>query len=774
MIEQYKVINQKEFENDLKLMENQRKIEIFFDIETYQYNEERGAEKPTDYKNCIYILAIGYFIDDLLKIATFNNFATMIDIIGYVYKDLKNKPIIELIAHNGNKYDNHYLRNDLLYYYKMEFGNCYIPKATDKGNENSLMLKSISEKQKQKGIILEKRVKSRINLELIFFYKGVKFFTTDNYLKTSNSIDGLGKKLLRLGVITDDELKQDYDYILYNKPYDMTEEQARSYANEIYKSLTDDQLQYVYNDIIILALSRKYYSDIYKGFDYSKITFTSNILDAYNTNDLTSFQLLKRVGKGKHQIGIDYTDYVFDNQNFYDYIKSFYNGGLNFYNEIYVNKIVYEKSFGIDINSSYPAVMYSNDIPTYLNDYKAFMGQEQLIDVEHLESKPNMYYLYRMNKQTFDEQILNKIKSRVIKQMLVKYYSKNEYININSYTLKIIEDIGKTKIKKISVLSYLGYECVPFGAKSTLEDFYKIKTQGQNEYKLNMNSLYNIYETNEKSEYKYTDEEIEIAKLCLNGLYGIPALRPYFNLFRWEDEYQIVNVENGLANSQRNILFSVFVTSVSLYNLLEPLKYLTNEEVDNCFLYCDTDSLYLMQEVRDKIPKEMFDPNNIGFWDVQNDELDKFFVLNHKKYAYEENGKITVKSGGVPKDSFDLNMSFENFIKTQFSHGVDLKNVKSIYNNGGNISIYDSITKLEKGLPYKNQTFDLFFDFKKSYIMEHVREELSDGEDDGIYIESNIGSFSITEAYPVIHDSEKTVGLDFYMMKEKFIRNIIE
>src|SRR5699024_10399921 len=130
------------------------------------------------------------------------------------------------------------------------------------------------------------------------------------------------------------------------------------------------------------------------------------------------------------------------------------------------------------------------------------------------------------------------------------------------------------------------------------------------------------------------------------------------------------NVANGYKNNERNIVFSIFVTSVSLYNLLNPLKYLTQQEIDENLIYTDTDSLYLKSKIRHKIPKELFDPHHLGSWDIQDDQIDQFYVLNHKKYAYVAEGDIIVKSGGVPHDSFNRDMSFQDSIHTQFSDGV--------------------------------------------------------------------------------------------------------
>src|SRR5699024_76062 len=122
---------------------------------------------------------------------------------------------------------------------------------------------------------------------------------------------------------TDDELKTDFDYTKHNLKEDLTDQQAREYAQKIFDSLTSDELIYIRNDVILLAKSVFYYADLFKGFDYSKKTFTSNILDSYNTNNLTSFQLLNRIGEGKEKREVKYTDYYFANQNFYDYLKPF-------------------------------------------------------------------------------------------------------------------------------------------------------------------------------------------------------------------------------------------------------------------------------------------------------------------------------------------------------------------------------------------------------------------------------------------------------------------
>lgn len=763
--------------NDFLLKNRKEKnIRLFFDIETLQYNEIEGKKKPSKFKNVTYSVAVSYFdSDEKLYVDIFPNFKEFFDTILATYSKWKTLPKIELIAHNSNKYDNHYLRHDILYYYPhTKIKNLYLKSANEEGNVLSFKPKDIPREEKE-GVILEKRIKSSNNLEMIFFLNGIHFYTTDNFMKTHTSIGTLGKKLLRIGAVTEDQLKTDFDYVKYNKSYDMTEEEAREYALEVHQNLSEEELTYIRNDVIILGMSVLHYSKLFNGFDYSKITFTSNILEFYNDNDLTSYQLLKRVGDYRNRIHLKYTDYKFANENFYDYLKPFYSGGLNMYNDQYVGVLIKEKMFSIDINSSYPYSMHNFKIPTYLKNYDSF-EKEKTIEVSISDDE---YFLYRMTKETFDYEILDKIDSRMFRQMLVKYYSKGSYININTYTLKLVENICGIKFDKLTVLSYISFECLYFGSRDKIEENYRIKTQGSTNKKIIMKSPYLITVLDEENTDIFTQEEVENSKILLNGLYGIPALRPYFNLFR-QLGGSLENIANGYKNSERNIVFSIFVTSVSLYNLLNPLKYLTQKEIDENLIYTDTDSLYLKSAIRHKLPSSLFDSNILGKWDIQDNEIDMFYVLNHKKYAYyayhkkKKKKTIIIKSGGVSHDSFDTNMSFEEFINTQFSHGKVIYNLKSILNEQGTISLYEAPTELTQGDGYRLFTHDETYESQKEILFDNVRKQTKGNTEDALYIESNLGTFSMSDLYPIKNPIKDKKPLIFFEMLEDSIRKEIE
>lgn len=444
------------------------------------------------------------------------------------------------------------------------------------------------------------------------------------------------------------------------------------------------------------------------------------------------------------------------------------------YNPKYINQIIKEDCFSIDINSSYPYVMYHEKIPTFINDFNEY--ETETVIKTNLKNR-NQWSLYKMTKQSFNIDILMKIKSQMVKKILVKYYNTvaehdQLYVNINTNTLRMIEGLTGLKLNKIAVMSYVTYDCVYFGARDQIHDYYFIKTQGKMNKKIIMKTPYDYTITDEDNDILYSDEEILLAKTNLNGLYGIPALRSHFNLFRRDETGELYNMINGYKNTERNLLFSTFVTSQSIYNLLEPLQTLTQEEIDDNFIYCDTDSLYLKSKIKHKINPNLFDPISLGKWDIENERIVNMFVLNHKKYAYlKPNGQIKVASAGIPLSAFNTNQSFEDFIKNDFHHGKVVYNNKSIYNEQGTISIYPSQTNIEKGSDYPSLFTDMLEEEKRS-ILEEVRANYNPEDyDDILYIESNIGTFSINDLYPVYNPIETKSSIKILAMIHEHIKN---
>lgn len=754
----------KEFKEFLKANKKESSIRLMYDVETYQYNTKNAENEPSQFKNCVYSVALSYIDKKDIKVVIFPNFKEMFDTILQAFENKKCgyscQSTIQLIAHNSNKYDNHFMRNDLIYYYNCAVDNLFLKSATDNINTTK---KTTLKKEDKKALILEKRVKSSNNLEMDIYLEGIHFITVDNYLKTQTTLRTIGTKLLKANLIHESELKTDFNYTEFNVKHDMTIEQSKSYAIDIFTNLLNEShFTYIKNDVIILGKCVQYYDTIFPNFDYNLRTFTSNILKIYNKNNLSSFQLLNSITLNNKKMNISYTDFKLGKYNYYDYLKNFFKGGLNFYNDKHVGKIV-ENCFSIDINSSYPYVMHHFQIPTFLKKFS-----EKPLE---LKQEKEYFYFMEVDYQEFNDLLLL-IPSINIRKMLVKYYRMDNSVFINSNTIKIIELFSTQKIDNLNVLSYVAYECVDFGAKDEIEKNYFIKTQGGQENVIEMKSPYEYTITAKKNNNPYTREEIDNSKVILNGIYGIPSLRAYFNLFRLGTDGNIYNMENGYKNTERNILFSAFVTSQALYNLLYPLSFLSYTDIDNYFIYCDTDSLYLKKECIKDLPQELFDSISLGKWDIEHENIEYMYVLNHKKYALYDK-KIIVKSGGIPHNAFNVDMCFQEFVKQEFYDGKEIKNIKSIFTKEKQIAIYESYTKMVKGNGYPSLITKRRNEQKKQLIKQIRKETKNDFGSDILYIESDICALGQSDIYPKKHNTKNTQSLKALISNHEYIKSLI-
>lgn len=742
-----------------------KKVNLFCDIETATCNKKAGHINPSKYHSFTYSLAISFFLtsQSLPDYFICQSFEEMFNII---FEHGNKKSQYQLNFHNGNKYDNHFLISEIVRDFPdVKIYNCFIRNAI---NNKSTMTKSNLDEFDRKGSILEKRVKTSNNLEAEIFLNGFNFVTVDNFVKTNTSIAVIGKKLKDKGYITDEYLKTDFNYSKFDVDGDLSTPALKYYVKEIFNSLNDNELTYIRNDVIILALCYKYYSELFFDFDYNEYTFTSNIKKAYTEdNDFSSFQLLKKIGKAK----LSYTNYHFHNLNFFDYLNRYYRGGLNFYNYKYLGKVL-KNGISFDINSSYPYVMYHFKLPTFLQSYYDFKKPTNCV----IEYDFNYITFFTIPIEKANE-LLDIIPSKIFRQILVKYYSsKDGEIYISSIIINLLNEMFDLNIKELTITSYVTFNAEDFGAKNVLEHNYYIKTQGKQSKKINMITPENISLTDEKNDRVFSKEEIDGAKVLLNGIYGIPALRSHFNLFRRNENNDIYNIENGFENSERNVIFSACVTAYAFYNLLTPLKHLPTHLIDKYFWYCDTDSLYLDKKSLQYMPKDMFHKMNLGKWDIENEHIEKFYILNHKKYAYVSNGKIKFRCGGVRKSNFNTNVSFEDFIEHQFSDGVKIPNTRSIRNEWNTISIYEGSTLLEHGKDYPEYYSKENEELKKSIIESIHQSFINEAEQDTssqlLYVETEHGTISTRDFIP--ERAQGDYDLYYFMQDSKLFKELLK
>src|SRR5699024_2694171 len=169
---------------------------------------------------------------------------------------------------------------------------------------------------------------------------------------------------------------------------------------------------------------------------------------------------------------------------------------------------------------------------------------------------------------------------------------------------------------------------------------------------------------------------------------------------------------------------------------------------------------------------------HLGKWSFDNECIDKFIVLNHKKYAYESYNEklgkstIEVKCGGVPNSSFDRDMSFEDFVKTQCDDVVKITNLKTTNNKKDTKSINNRNKDLKIRGVNQILTYDEVTDRLKESIIQEIQNQSNGDEPDMLYIESTIGNFSMADMYPHKHETETVKGLDSLKIVENNIKSI--
>lgn len=741
--------NQNELLDFLKKFKG-KKVSLYADIETFTCNKIEGIEHPTKYHSFTYSLAIAYFNDsDFPKVSVFNNFYDFFEKVKQ--KKIRKSLSFELVFHNGEKFDNHFFIEEMQAYYDLPVYTEHNKSANNIANKDTRKMSTINSEEKNHGLVLESRIKSSNNVAVKAYVHGRRVEFIDSFKKMNTSIAVLGKMLLNNNLITEEYLKTDFDYDCFDKDEDMNRENVKSYIKKCFESLNDKQMIYIRNDVIILALGVKHYKTLFYGFDFSKMTFTQNIKEEYSKyNKLAEFQLLKTDGRFSH---LKLNDYQICGMSGFDYFRSFYKGGLNLYNDNYIGKIINKNGFSIDLNSSYPTVMYKEKLPTYLI---ALNEKKSIANFDY--NNNDIISFFTMTIENANKYILSKIESKVVRNAIVKYYnSKSGLVYYNTVLLRLLSKITKQDFTSLPVESSATFQCEYFGARDVIARNYFIKTQGKMKNKLaceidTIDPL-NIEMTNEPkpAKYNFSDEMVQGSKVLLNGIYGVPALRIHFDIFkRVGDDFE--NVKNGFTNKERNIVFSAGVTAFAFHNLLSPLQYLTPEEIDNYFWYADTDSLYMDKRALDKFPKSMFHKMNLGGWDIEHENITKFYAFNHKKYCLYDNG-IVVRCGGVSKSLIKewikhSHDDFEFFVKCYFSDGTVVPSTRSIRNEYNTISIYNSTAKLDKGFSYFD-SYILQNEKELEKIKAQIRDEIANqNSNELLYIETPYGAIGSNEVIP--------------------------
>lgn len=765
-------------EDDLiKYLKKSKTHHFDIDIETFSYNMKMNRKAPTLMKSRMFTFTASWY-DETGRIYTMStpSLKFFIDdyLLPYAGKSKgKSKRSgfkrVNFYVHNGNKFDNHFLAKEIHETYQANYKNWEDDKSKVKINLGKHMTKG----ETTENYILEKRVKGMSHLSFSAVIQDLQIDTYDTVMKTGCSLAVCGEMLKSAGCITEDKLKTSFDYSKYHYQEDMTDLEAEVLALNLFQDLSEEEWIYIANDTYILSSLRRDFDKIFPGFDFKKQTKTQNIINAYKRNRLAEYQILGKITvQGETDLRpeiyeVNYSDYEVQGENLAKIIQNFYKGGMNFCNQEYVGKLLKGEFISFDINSSYTSIMYEFPMPFLIRNHYEHPCIKKVSTNLYEE-----FTLYKLTKVTFNR-ILDLINSRVVKQMLTKYFRREgEFVYVTTWTFKMLKENFHIDISEIECEQWFEFSVEYFGARDAITEFYFTKTQGKAKNVVEfvdnnpMNIIAHKDQTNEKI---FTKQMIDIAKVNLNGIYGAPALKPAYSIgYRDEDGHLHVQ-RNGYLNTERNAMTSVFTTGGALWRLTQPLQYLTSEEIDDAFLYCDTDSLYMKRYILQKLPKEMFHPMNLGSWDIEHNLINEFYVLNHKKYAFQDDDVINTDKndpnynshgiifhcGGIPEDAFNTDMTFKQFIDLQFHKGVSMPNHRAINTKEGTVVIYESSTTLDEGGKYPTQYTDED-ELIEQYVKNEMREKLNKEDDnDMLYIEYELGSMALKDVYPFEYETGK-------------------
>lgn len=415
--------------------------------------------------------------------------------------------------------------------------------------------------------------------------------------------------------------------------------------------LTEKELSYCENDVIILSEWSEYYFKEYitKG----KLPMTKTSVLRSRVKD----SFIEWCGKfGK-----------FGTQKMYNYIRSLcpktleqykylmdylFRGGYTHGNILYVGDVL-ENIICFDFVSSYPAVMQQAYFP--MTPYK-FIKNCTLEELEKLCKEKCVYFLatfINLNNQTSHS---IESTSKVL-ELINPVVDNGRILSADKLTVLLTE------------LDYLNYKDFYTWEELIIEHVH-ISDRGKLPSYL-LDNLLNDYCT--KSQLKIDGKGKEpiynITKACVNSYYGMTVTRlvdkdvKYIN-DEWELETQNFNYNKAISRLTLSPFWGIYITAHARRNELSMLKKMHKYTV-----YCDTDSLFVFDNdetkhiinewnvSRETFNKEFcskfnFDLKLLGdLGTMEKDkECEKFKFLGAKRYIYSIGGRTFNTIAGLKKN----------------------------------------------------------------------------------------------------------------------------
>lgn len=394
---------------------------------------------------------------------------------------------------------------------------------------------------------------------------------------------------------------------------------------EIGHTLTKEEIDYVKNDVVIVAKALKYLYDM----GLTKMTAGSNALSEFKK--LITMNTFRNMYKP--------LSYEIDQD-----IRQSYKGGFTYCNPIYKGITTGEGEV-LDINSMYPSIMRYNLLP---------FGEPIFFEGEYVPDK--VYPLYIQRITCYFHLKKDKIPTIQIKH---SRFVENEYLT----------DSGNLPV----ALTLTSIDLKLFLEQYDVED---LKYRGGWKFKA-MSGMFNKYvdkwiEVKNEATISGNKGMRQVAKIMLNSLYGKFATSldgqskiPYL------DDSGIIKYYLGEKETRKGVYLPMgaFITSYGRERIIRTSQAIKSYSLEkygkDLYCYSDTDSIHTLLPI-DEIEK---------FCEIDDVELGKFAHESHfrkakfirqKTYLEEiynpkkEKWEIKITCAGLPRDCYDQ-VTWDNF-----------------------------------------------------------------------------------------------------------------
>ena len=381
---------------------------------------------------------------------------------------------------------------------------------------------------------------------------------------------------------------------------------------------TEEELSYVYEDVIIVAKALKQLEEE----NFTKMTGSSDAFDSWKKSLLSDKAKSKNVSPEK-----TYRDlFPILPLEVDDYIRNAYRGGWTYVNPRYAGQVITRRVEVWDINSMYPSKMVNKYLPVYEPIY--FKGKPQ--------PKKTQCYICRIII-AFD------LKEGYLPTIQLKHsgmFNPTEYLS--SSDGKEVE-MTVTNIDLHLIFKHYNVHFIEY-----LDGYYFYKAKGMFDKHI---------ETNMKIKEASTGGRRYMAKSRMNQVYGKLATSPHkvMKLPYLDDAVLRFTFTEEKDEEPQYTAMSVFITSWARYDIITDAQ----NNYDR-FIYCDTDSLHMIANDDGSEPNLPIHQSHLGYYKKEHNVIKSMFLRSKTYIEQYENGDIEIKCAGASPE-VKKGMSFENF-----------------------------------------------------------------------------------------------------------------